>query len=235
MATITLFVHSPSTRVSSERRLPLSDDLYAIRGRLERITGIPSEHQCIQLWTARTDEEDANIASGQRLVWDSSYKMSPLPSSLLAVGAQDGMGLKVLDERPADVASRLVLSEDNSSVQSFAMTDEEYQRRQGEPGPRPGRVPLLAQTLSLLLLLPVHQTPSWPSSSETSSAASTRKLRLRRSHGRSSNSSPVTQASFPYLWHHAVSFSTRHHRLGEVPFDTSANQTLPHRVKLGSA
>ncbi|CAO1627280.1 unnamed protein product [Parajaminaea phylloscopi] len=129
MATVTLFVHAPSTCVSAEKRLPLGDDLFTVRGRLEHITGIPPDHQRIQLWNSRTDDADARAAPGQSLLWDSSEASSE-HSSLLSIGAQDGMGLKVLDDRPPDVVARLMAQEDDPNVDSYAMSDEAYQQRQ---------------------------------------------------------------------------------------------------------
>lgn len=132
MATVTVFVHSPSTRISSERRLASSDGLFTLRGRLEHITGIPPDHQRIQLWALRTDDADNDAAPDQKLIWDSQGITQELDTVTLAsIGTRDGMGLKVLDTRPPDVASRVILEDDDPNVESYQMTDEEYQKRQG--------------------------------------------------------------------------------------------------------
>lgn len=126
---VTLFVHSPSTLISSERRMDTTETLTTLNGRLEHITGIAPSNQRLQLWSARTDDPD--YAKDARLIWDSVQGTAAHVTITLAqMGASDGMGLKVLDMRPSDVAAGLMY--DDGSVQGYKMTEDEYKQRSGK-------------------------------------------------------------------------------------------------------
>lgn len=135
MSVVNLFIHSPSTLVSAERRLPLTIPLSDLKYRLEPITGVPPSSQILELHSSRTDHEQQSTLSGP----------SPFPSStrstlILAIpqnsdlenrsledlGAVDGMGLKVLDTRPKELIQTYT---DESLVEKYVMDDDTYAAR----------------------------------------------------------------------------------------------------------
>lgn len=135
MSVVNLFIHSPSTLVSAERRLPSTIPLSDLKYRLEPITGVPPSSQILELHSSRTDHEQQSTLPGH----------SPFPSStrstlILAVpqnsdlesrsleelGAVDGMGLKVLDTRPKELIQTYT---DESLVEKYVMDNDTYASR----------------------------------------------------------------------------------------------------------
>lgn len=121
MATLTLFLHAPTAKISSERRLPSQIPFSALRARIEAITGVPSDVQRLALYSTRTDDPDARAQLIAQLVGDEL--------TLEQAGARDFMGLKVDDPRPAALANQF---SDDSAVEKYEMDDEVYAKRRGE-------------------------------------------------------------------------------------------------------
>ncbi|SAM71854.1 related to Tubulin-specific chaperone B [Ustilago bromivora] len=135
MSVVNLFIHSPSTLVSAERRLPSSIPLSDLKYRLEPITGVPPSTQILELHSSRTDHEQQSTLPGH----------SPFPSStrstlilsipqnsdleqrtLEELRAVDGMALKVLDTRPKELIQTYT---DESLVEKYVMDDDTYASR----------------------------------------------------------------------------------------------------------
>jgi tubulin-folding cofactor B len=180
MAAITLFLHAPATNISSERLLSPSESISSLRNRLEHLTGIPPTSQKISLYTSRTD--DPSPSAPPRLV--TPVRSEPASDeedeiTLMMLGVREGMGIKVEDTRPPDVAR--MYTDESLLKERFELTEEEYANRSGEwPDHRrvqQSTVPSapsahnVASTPSTRH--PAPQIPSSPTSSVTRWAAST--------------------------------------------------------------
>lgn len=131
MAAITLFFHAPATNVSSERLLSPSESISSLRNRLEHLTGIPPTAQKISLYTSRTD--DPSPSAPPRLV--TTVRSEPASDeedeiTLMMLGVREGMGFKVEDTRPPDVAR--MYTDESLLKERFELTEEEYASRSGE-------------------------------------------------------------------------------------------------------
>ncbi|PWN53968.1 hypothetical protein IE53DRAFT_383493 [Violaceomyces palustris] len=122
MSVSMLFIHSPSTHISSERRLPTTVPLTSVKARLETITGIPLESQSVQLWSTRTDDPDCNAKLLCQL--DNQDEVT-----LEQVGVEDGMCLKVLDKRPKGSVVDMFSDEAAEKIDMYQMDDETYANR----------------------------------------------------------------------------------------------------------
>ncbi|KDN42599.1 hypothetical protein K437DRAFT_248876 [Tilletiaria anomala UBC 951] len=118
MATINLFIHSPGSAISSERRLPSTVPLHQLKGQLERITGVPPMDQVLSLHSARTDDPDVRAVLIAQLQGDDK--------SLEDYGVREGMSIKVQDTRPAPLANQFL---DDSQVEKFELSEEAYAQR----------------------------------------------------------------------------------------------------------
>ena len=135
MSVVNLFIHAPSTLISSERRLPSTVPLHDLKYRLESIVGIPPSHQILELHSSRTDHEQQSALPGP-----SPFASSVRSTLVLAVpqnsdvesrtleelGLVDGMAIKVLDTRPKELIQTYT---DESLVEKYTMDDETYAAR----------------------------------------------------------------------------------------------------------
>ncbi|SPO19806.1 related to Tubulin-specific chaperone B [Ustilago trichophora] len=135
MSVVNLFIHSPSTLVSAERRVPSTIPLHDLKYRLESIVGVPPSTQILEIHSSRTDHEQQATLPGH----------SPFPSSvrstlILAIpqnselenrtleelNVVDGMAIKVLDTRPKELIQTFT---DESLVEKYVMDDDTYAAR----------------------------------------------------------------------------------------------------------
>lgn len=124
--TILVTIHAPTVPIVSERRLPSDVPLRSILSRLELLTGIPPESQKISLWSARTDDVDSHA----RLLRDCD-NASAYAKSLIELGIQDGMGIKVEDIRSGEIRNQFG-AEEEEKVDKYEMDDDAYAKRIGE-------------------------------------------------------------------------------------------------------
>lgn len=101
--------------------MPVTIPLRELRGRLEGLTGVPPASQILSLHSTRTDDPDARAVLVAKLEDDER--------SLHDYGVQEGMGVVINDDRPADLASQFA---DDSKVEKWEMDDETYSKRRGE-------------------------------------------------------------------------------------------------------
>lgn len=135
MSVVNLFIHSPSTLVSAERRLPSTIPIHDLKYRLESIVGVPPSNQIIEIHSARTDHEQQSSLPGPgpfpASVRSTLILAIPLHSELenqsledLRVG--DGMAIKVLDTRPKELIQTYT---DETLVEKYVMDDDTYASR----------------------------------------------------------------------------------------------------------
>lgn len=136
MSVVNLFIHSPSTLVSAERRLPSTIPLSDLKYRLEPITGVPPSNQILEIHSSRTDHEQQASLPGSgpfpsstrsTLILDVPQNSTLEERSLEELGVVDGMGLKVLDTRPKELIQTYT---DESLVEKYVMDDTTYASRQ---------------------------------------------------------------------------------------------------------
>lgn len=128
---VLIFIHSPTSKISAERLLPTSEPISALRARLEPITGIPPSSQILSLHSSRTDDPDQRPPpSLVKRISGALTQEQEDSVTLGSLGARDGMGLKVEDDRPGDVAR--MFSDESLVENRFELTEEEYKARNGE-------------------------------------------------------------------------------------------------------
>lgn len=128
MATVLLYIHAPTSKIFSERHLPSSITIAQLRGRLEPITGIPPSSQLLTFYNARTDLPDGSPLPAKALDLKGWSAEQEDASTLEQLGIKEGMGLQVGDDRPEDMRG----FGDESEIDRYEMTEEEYQKRGGE-------------------------------------------------------------------------------------------------------
>ncbi|SNX81474.1 related to Tubulin-specific chaperone B [Melanopsichium pennsylvanicum] len=135
MSVVNIFIHSPSTLVSAERRLPSTIPLHDLKYRLESIVGVPPSSQIFQIHSSRTDHEQQSTLTGPGPFASSvrSTLILAIPQnselenrSLEELGVIDGMAIKVLDTRPKELIQTYT---DESLVEKYVMDDKTYAAR----------------------------------------------------------------------------------------------------------
>ena len=135
MSVVNVFIHSPSTLVSAERRLPSSIPLHDLKYRLEPIVGVPPSNQILEIHSSRTDHEQQSTLSGSgpfpasvrsTLVLAVPPNSEVETRSLDELGVLDGMAIKVLDTRPKELIQTYT---DESLVDKYVMDDNTYAAR----------------------------------------------------------------------------------------------------------
>lgn len=135
MSVVNVFIHSPSTLVSAERRVPSSIPLHDLKYRLESIVGVPPSNQILEIHSARTDHEQQSTLPGPGPFASSvrSTLIVAIPQNspsenqtLEDLGVVDGMAIKVLDTRPKELIQTFT---DESLVDKYVMDDETYAAR----------------------------------------------------------------------------------------------------------
>ncbi|EPQ32029.1 uncharacterized protein PFL1_00227 [Pseudozyma flocculosa PF-1] len=122
MSVLNLFIHAPSTLVSSERRLPSSIPLHDLKHRLEPIVGVPPSNQILEIHTSRTDD----ATSPSRLYLHVPAGSPQEAQSLLDLGVEENWAIKVLDTRPKELVQTYT---DESLVEKYEMDDDTYAKR----------------------------------------------------------------------------------------------------------
>lgn len=125
-STLLVTIHAPTVPIVSERRLPSDVPLRTILSRLELLSGIPPESQKISLWSTRTDDPDCHATLLRECNDASAYA-----KSLIELGVQDGMGVKVEDTRAGEIRNQFG-AEEEEKVDKYEMDDEAYAKRTGE-------------------------------------------------------------------------------------------------------
>lgn len=135
MSVVNIFIHSPSTLVSAERRLPSTIPLHDLKYRLESIVGVPPQNQILEIHSARTDHEQQSSLPGpgpfaasvrSTLVIAVPQGSSLEDRSLEELGVVEGMAIKVLDTRPKELIQTYT---DESLVEKYVMDDDTYAAR----------------------------------------------------------------------------------------------------------
>lgn len=127
---VVLIVHCPSAHISSERSFSTSQTLSEFKARVEQLTGVPPSDQILSIHSSRTDDAD-QVPPSRLLLQLPKDDSSRDAVTLSELGINtDGLGIKVVDDRPDDVARMFV--DESQLKERFELTEEEYKNRSGE-------------------------------------------------------------------------------------------------------